>query len=164
MSKINISYKWDKQNVINLFEQSYKYQFNNSAKKWIGLFIIALTQFGVVAALKMGAFELLIFSTVLLVYWYYGKKYIARKRALNSFESSKFKNQDINLSVDKDAIEITTTNQQIPWSDIIEVMKLDKDIIIYTDSNIHYIPSDGFKSKDDFDRFLSLAKERLKVS
>jgi len=75
MSKINISYKWDKQNVINLFEQSYKYQFNNSAKKWIGLFIIALTQFGVVAALKMGAFELLIFSTVLLVYWYYGKKY-----------------------------------------------------------------------------------------
>ena len=53
MSKpIKISYIWNQENVENLFEASYKYQFNNSAKRFIGWFFIALLQYGIVIALK----------------------------------------------------------------------------------------------------------------
>ena len=161
MSKpIKISYIWNKENVDKLFDASYKYQFNNSGKRFIGWFFIALLQYGVVIALKKDAFAILLFSTIMLIYWYYGKKIIAQKRAEKSFETSEFKDKQIEMRIDKRGFTLITPHQeQWSWSDVQEVIVLGDDIMLYKHPNFHYIPAKGFESMEEKSRFKSLVKQ-----
>ena len=161
MSKpIKVSYIWNRENVESLFEASYKYQFNNSHKRYIGWFFIAVMQFGVVAALKKGAFELLLFSTIMVVYWYYGKKIIAKKRAEKSFETSEFKDKKIEMLIDEDGFTLLSPYQEKwSWDDVQEVIELNNDIMLYKYPNFHYIPEKGFESIEEKSRFKSLVRQ-----
>jgi len=161
MSKpIKISYIWNRANVEQLFEASYKYQFNNSAKRYIGWFFIALMQYGVVVAFKKEAFAILLFSTVVLFYWYYGKKWIAKRRANKSFEESPFKDKQIEMSIDKDGFTLLSNhNEKWSWDEVQEVIVLDDDIMLYRHPHFHYIPANGFESIEEKSRFKSLVKK-----
>ena len=161
MSKpIIINYIWNKANVDKLFDASYKYQFNHSHKRYIGWFFIAIMQFGVVAALKKGAFELLLFSTIVLIYWYYGKKLIAKKRAEESFETSEFKDSHIEMSINEEGFTLLSpTNEKWSWNKVQEVIVLGDDIMLYKHPHFHYIPANGFESIEEKSRFKSLVKK-----
>ena len=161
MSKpIKISYIWNRANVEQLFEASYKYQFNNSAKRYIGWFFIALMQYGVVVALKKEAFAILLFSTIVLFYWYYGKKWIAKRRANKSFENSPFKDKRIEMSIDKNGFTLLSNhNEKWSWDEVQEVIVLGDDIMLYKYPYFHYIPTNGFESLEEKSRFKSLVKK-----
>jgi len=162
---IKIRYVWDKENVKRLFEASYKYQFNHSAKRYIGWFFIALMQFGMVFALKKGAFELLLFSTIVLLYWYYGKKMIAEKRAKNSFETSSFRDKTIHMEVNDEGFTIKSQEGRTHWSwdEVDEVVALGDDIMLYKYPHFHYIPLNGFSSMEERSRFKKMARARHKI-
>ena len=161
MSKpIEVRYVWNKEHIEKLFDASYKYQFENSRKRFIGWFFIALMQYGIVVALKKEAFAILLFTTIVLFYWYYGKKWIAKRRAEKSFEQSEFKDKEIKLTVDKDGFElITPIEEHWDWSEVDEIISLEDDIMIYKYPNFHYIPSNGFQSIEEKSRFKSLVKK-----
>jgi len=172
MSKpIKISYIWNRENIDKLFEASYKYQFNNSAKRYIGWLFIAIMQFGVVFALKKGAFELLLFSTIMIIYWYYGKKIIAKRRAKRSFEESPFRDKKIEMSIGNDGFNLapfeskdSSQNTHWSWDEIDEIINLEDDIMIYKYPHFHYIPNNGFQSAKEKRKFKSLAKKyKIKV-
>ncbi len=166
MSKsIIINYIWNRENVERLFEASYKYQFNHSAKRYIGWLFIALLQFGVVAALKKGAFELLLFSTIVLIYWYYGKKEIAKRRAKKSFLNSSFRDKTIHIEVNDEGFMIKGQEgkTQWKWNDIDEVVSLGDDIMLCKYPYFHYIPSNGFSSLEDKSLFKSMARAHKKI-
>jgi len=166
MSKpIQISYIWNKENVEKLFDASYRYQFNHSAKRYIGWLFIALLQFGVVAALKKGSIAVLIFASIVLLYWYYGKKLIARRRARRSFEYSSFRDKTIHIEVDDKGFEIKSNEgrTQWRWDEVDEVISLGDDIMLYKYPNFHYIPSKGFISIEEKSHFKTLAKAHGKL-
>ncbi len=165
MSKpIAVSYIWNRENIEKLFEASYKYQFENSRKRYIGWFFIALMQYGIVVALKKEAFAILLFTTIVLFYWYYGKKWIAYRRAKKSFEASEFKDKEIKLTVDKNGFElITPIFEHWSWNEIDEVVSLGDDIMLYKCPNFHYIPASGFSSMEEKNRFKRLAKVKGKL-
>ena len=167
MSKlIKISYKYNRENIDKLFDSSYKYLFDHSRKRYVGWFFIALSQFGVVAALKKGAFGLLIFSTLVLIYWYYGKRLIAKKRAINSYEKSPFKNQDIKITASESGLDIDSSDTPTHWNwdEIDEVVSAGDDLLLHREPHFYYIPASGFSSLEEKSRFKSLAKKfgRLK--
>jgi len=165
MSKsIKISYIWNRENIDKLFDASYKYLFEHSSRKYIGWLFIAIAQFGVVALFKKGSFALLLFSTIVLIYWYYGKKLIAKKRAIKAFGESPFRDKKIEFLVDENGFTILShNNEKWKWDDIEEVIDLGDDILIYKNPNFHYIPSNGFKSIEDKSYFKSLAKKYGKL-
>ena len=165
MSKpIEVSYIWNKKNVEKLFKASYKYQFEHSRRRYIGWFFIALLQYGIVVALKKEVFVILFFSTIVLFYWYYGKKWIAQKRAKKSFEASEFKDKEIKLTVNEDGFELLTPiKEHWSWKEIDEVVSLGDDIMLYKYPNFHYIPSSGFTSLEEKSRFKSMAKKYGKL-
>jgi len=165
MSKpIKISYIWNKENVERLFNASYKYQFNHSHKRFIGWFFVALLQYGVVMALKKDAFAILLFSTMILAYWYYGKKIIARRRAEKSFENSEFKDKKIEMNIDDDGFTLFSPHhEQWSWDEVQEVIALDDDVMLYKHPNFHYIPLNGFQSIEEKSRFKSMAKKYQKI-
>jgi len=161
MSKpIKISYIWNRENVDSLFEASYKYQFEHSRKRYVGWFFIALLQYGIVVALKKEAFAILLFSTIILFYWYYGKKWIAKRRAEKSFEHSEFKDKKIEMLIDKDGYTLLSPHQEKwSWSEVQEVIVLGDDIMLHKYPNFHYIPEKGFESMEEKSRFKSLVKQ-----
>jgi len=166
MSKpIEIAYVWNRENLDKLFETSYRYQFEHSHKRYIGWFFIALMQFGVVAALKKGAIELLLFSTVVLIYWYYGKKWIAKRRAVASFEQSPFRDQPIKMEVDASGFVLHSPKaERWSWEDIHAIIPLGEDIMLYKSPNIHYIPASAFASIEEKSRFKAMAKAKGKLA
>lgn len=166
MSKpININYVWNKENVERLFNASYKYQFNHSAKRYIGWFFVALLQIAVVAALKKGAYELLLFSSIVLLYWYYGKKEIAKRRAKKSFMNSSFRDKTIHMEVSDEGFVIKNDEGKIQWSwdDIDEIVSLEDDIMLCKYPVFHYIPANGFSSLEEKSRFKSMARSHHKI-
>jgi len=161
MSKpIKISYIWNRKNVETLFEASYKYQFEHSRKRYVGWFFIALLQYGIVVAFKKEAFAILLFSTIILFYWYYGKRWITKRRAEKSFEHSEFKDKKIEMLIDKDGYTLLSPHQEKwSWSEVQEVIVLGDDIMLHKYPNFHYIPANGFESIEEKSRFKSLVKQ-----
>ncbi len=157
---IKIRYIWSRENVEKLFDSSYKYQFNNSGKRYFGWLLIALMQYGVVVALKKDAFAILLFSTIMLAYWYYGKRWIAKRRANKSFENSEFKDREIEMLIDESGFKILSPyKKNLKWSEVQEVVELGDDIMLYSHPNFHYIPANGFESIEEKSRFKSLVKK-----
>ena len=165
---IKVSYIWNKSNVDKLFDASYKYQFENSGKRFMGWFFIALLQYGIVIALKKDAFAILLFSTIILFYWYYGKKWITKKRADKSFKDSEFKDKKIEMTIGIDGFSLVPFGTETSdsknyeywsWDEVQEVIVLGDDIMLYKHPHFHYIPANGFESMEEKSRFKSLAKE-----
>jgi hypothetical protein len=114
----------------------------------------------VVVAIKKDAYAILLFSTIMLFYWYYGKKWIAKRRAKKSFEKSEFKNKRIEISIDKDGFTLLQPSQEKwSWNEIQKVIILGDDIMLYRHLHFHYIPNNGFKSLEEKSRFKSLVKQ-----
>jgi len=163
---IHIRYTWNRENVKKLFESSYKYQFEHSAKRYIGWLFVAILQFGVVAALKKGDFSLLLFSTIVLIYWYYGKKMIAKRRAESTFAKSSFQNKTILIDVSDEGFEIRGNEGCVKWKwdEIDDVIVLDNAIMLHKYPYFHYIPESGFHSIEDKSRFKKMAKAHQKMA
>jgi hypothetical protein len=158
-SSVDINFKWDKETILNSFEAIYNDEYKNSPRRLIGWILIGMAQFGVVAALKKDSFGLLIFSTIMLIYWFYGKKYIAKKRAIKSFEKDSLKDKDIALKATKEGIEID--NQFWKWEDMDTVEELEKGFLLIKEPKHYFIPSSGFKTFEDKSRFKSFFKSTL---
>ena len=158
-SSVNISFKWDKDTILNSFDAIYNDEYKNSPRRLVGWILIAMSQFGVVAALKKNSFGLLIFSTIMLIYWFYGKKYIAKKRALANFEKDPLKDKEISLQATKDGIEIE--NHFWKWGDMDTVDELEKGFLLIKEPKHYFIPLSGFKSFEDKSRFKSFFKTTL---
>ena len=155
MSKeIKLDFKWDKNIAKNSFEELYKYEFNHSAKKYIGWLFIALLQYGIVGALLKGKVSVLIFATIMLFYWYYGKKFIARNRFLKNLENKK----DISIIANKDGV-FFDNNHSWKWSEIESLEDVGSGILIVKYPNHYFIPQSAFKSYEDKNSFKTLFKK-----
>ncbi len=160
---ITIRYTYDRANALRLFENSYRYLFTHSYRRYIGWFFIALLQFGVVAALKQGRFGVMLFSSVTLMYWYVVKKAISKRRALSSYEHSPLKESTITLVADDEGIRISHNKGETfwHWEEIDDIVDAGEDVLIYKNPLFYYIPSTGFPSLEAKNAFKRLAKKHL---
>ncbi len=114
MSKtsFNIKLPWSEVLFLEGAKLAYDYDMRYSWRRYMGWFFIALTQFGVVGALRKGAIGLLLISTLLVIYWY-ALRWPMRKKMLKRFFRSQEKEQTITLTLSKSGI--CTDNECIPW-------------------------------------------------
>lgn len=161
--KITLRYRYDRTNALRLFESSYRYLFTRSYRRYVGWLFVALLQFGVVAALKQGRFGLMLFSSIVLVYWYGVKKLLAKRRALASYEHSPLKESLISLVVDEKGIRISHDKGETfwRWEEIDDIVYAGEDILIYKQPLFYYVPSTAFPSIGVKNAFKRLAKKAL---
>jgi len=155
-SPVIIKFRWNKDILLNSFNAIYDDEYKNSPRRLVGWLLIALSQYGVVAALKKNAFAILIFSTIMLIYWYYGKKLIAKKRALKNFEKDPLKDHEIVLKASENGLEID--NKLWRWDDIDSIDVLENGFLVILGSKHYFIPASGFQSFEDKSRFKSFFK------
>ncbi len=160
MSKnIEISYTWDKETYLKASKLAYDYELKKSNRKYIGWFFIALTQFGVVAAMKKGSIGLLLISTVLVVYWYYFRWSLRKKVIEKTFD--KLSNANEKYIVDINSENLSINKKDIAWSEITEVLALKDGIFIYLNQDSIFIPNSSFQSFEDRNEFLTILKKSV---
>jgi len=159
--EIEISYIWDEDNFRKMFDRSYEYEYKNSPRRYIGWLFIALAQFGVVLAFKRGVYGLLFLSTILLFYWYFLKKFLLKRRAFKEFRASKLKDKEIRVIADDDGL--CQDDRIVPWDRIKGAILLDKDILLYIEDRLYYIPASAYKSIEDRSYFIKLLKSKDKI-
>jgi len=155
---ITITYTWDRENFEKAFTHAYEHQFKHSARRYIGWLFIAMAQFGVVAALKGGSIGLLMLSTILVLYWYFIKKWLLHRRAVASFERSAFKDTQLMLHVTEEGIVQNGT--VVPWEEIQGVVPVGDAVLLYYKDKMFYIPERAFTSLEEKSRLKSLAKKK----
>lgn len=155
---IKISYQWDRENFQKAFKNSYTHQYKNSARRYVGWFFVALAQFGVVGALKGGSIGILMLSTILIFYWYVGKKWLIERRATKTFENSPLKDKTIKLEITHEGIK--QNDSFVSWEEIQGVVPVENDILLYYKNSAFYIPATAFESFDEKSSLKSLAKEK----
>lgn len=158
-SKLSISYKWDKNTYIQGSKSLYYDLLRNSPKRFIGWFFIGLSQFGLVAFYKKGAFGLLLISTVFLLYWYILRWPLRKLILLNAFNKSPLKDKMIQIELDDKYISIN--QNQIKWSDIQRVLLENVGFLLYYNDEFIFIPKNAFDNENEKE-FLKIIKKKLK--
>ncbi len=158
---IRLSYCWDQETFLKASKAAYKYEMKHSPKRFLGWIFIAMTQFGVVAALKKGVVGLLLISTILVVYWYFFRWNIRKKLLLKSFEKSSTKNHCYSMVADKEGIHSEAIT--ILWEHVNQVVALHEGFLIYSDASSLFIPTNAFADEEKKNDFAILAKQKAKA-
>ena len=156
---IRINYIWSKEVFVSASQATYEFELKHSPKRFLGWFFIALSQFGVVGALKKDAYGILLISTILVIYWYALRWPIRRWMIARTYEASSNKNHEFNMLASDDGIEVDKT--MIAWSEIREVISVESAFLLYYGSSFLYIPKSAFVSADEKDKFSHLAKNSV---
>jgi len=159
MKQINITLKWDKEKALNASKIFYDYDMRNSAKRYVGWFFVALTQFAIVGALKHDSYGLLFISTFLVGYWYYGRWYL-RKAMLQKYYA-KIPQQTLHFTLQEDGLH-SEDNTLIAWDNIFKAIKIEEGIIFHTTDTTLLFTRDAFASYEDMQHFLEIMKEKGK--
>jgi len=160
MSKsIDINYTWDRETFLEASKATYDFELRHSPKRFFGWFFIAMTQFGVVGALKKDAYALLIIATVLVIYWY-GLRWPLRRFMINkTFDSLEHKNHNYIIRADDKGLDIDGV--MLSWSTLTEVVSMPNGFLLFYSGSFLYIPKNAFNSVDAKDSFSHLAKEKV---
>ena len=157
MSKpVTFSYVWDQETAIKASELFYRYELKHSPKRFLGWFFIAMSQFGVVGALKHDAYGLLVLSTVFLVYWYYLRWIIRKRIALKHFRSSTAAGMTFKITVQKEGI--LQNDLLLSWDDIDTVVELEEGFLLYTKQGSLFFPREAFESSKIRQHFRTIVK------
>ena len=160
MSKsIKINYIWSKELFLEASKATYEFELRHSPKRFLGWFFIAMTQFGVVGALKKDAYGLLLISTFLVVYWYFFRWRIRKFIITKTYESSHEKDTQFSMLAKKNGLEVN--GSLLTWNDITEAVSLEDGFLLYYGETFLYIPKLAFVSIEEKDLFSHLAKDNV---
>ena len=155
--KIILEYRWDKETFLQASKAIYDFHMKHSPKRFLGWFFIALTQFGVVGALKKDVYGLLIVSTLLVVYWYALRWPLRKVMLLRSFDSSEIKDHLFHIKIDDRGVNIDEAT--LLWNDIQELIALCDGFLLYQGDAFLFFPKSAFHSQKDRETFISYVKE-----
>lgn len=158
---IKLQVEWDANKALKASKILYDYDLKHSSKRYIGWLFIALLQFGVVASFKHQDNLLLLISTFLVTYWYFGRWYLR-----SIFIKKYYKKQNLQktiLLIECDQNGITVQNKRIPWNEVVSVIDTKSILLFQIQDNILSIPYDAFANIDDLSNCTSLLKTKGKL-
>ncbi len=160
MSKdIEIEYLWSKELFLQASRATYEFELRHSPKRFLGWFFIAMTQFGVVGALKKDAYGLLLVSSVLVIYWYFFRWRIRKFIISKTYNKSTAKETHFSMQAKQDGINVNGT--LLRWQEITEAVSLQEGFLLYYGDTFLYIPKYAFKSVEQKDLFSHVAKDNV---
>jgi len=158
---ISIKFTWTKALAVKASKLYYDYDMRHSTKRYVGWLFIALTQFGIVGALKHDAYGILLISTFLVIYWYYVRWYLRKAMIIKYYDKSVHAGKKIEFILEGDGLH--HDDQHITWDEIVKVIKFDDGVLLQTQDNTLFFNKEAFSSYDEFQRFISLMKEKGKM-
>ena len=150
---------WDKATFLEGAKTAYDYDMHHTRRRYIGWFFIALTQFGVLAAVRHGSVGLLLVSTLLVLYWY-GLRWPIRKRMLGRyFARMPDAGRRLSLRVADEGLRID--KEWIGWDQFRRAILSPKGYLLEMEETFLYIPRRVFDSAKTRNAFVGMLKEKI---
>jgi hypothetical protein len=156
--KIYLEYLWDRETFLQASKAIYDFHMRHSPKRFLGWFFIALTQFGVVGALKKDVYGLLIVSTLLVIYWYALRWPMRRSILLRGFMHSEIKDHKFRIEIDEESLKID--GSVIEWREVLELISLCDGYLLYKGDTFLFLPKKAFVSAKDREAFVEIVKSK----
>ncbi|SFV57046.1 hypothetical protein MNB_SM-7-475 [hydrothermal vent metagenome] len=162
MSKsITLTIEWNKERALQASKALYDYEMKHSPKRYIGWLFIAFMQFGIVALFKQQNPLLLLLSSLLVAYWYYGRWYLRCFFLKRYYTKQNFQKSVITISCDESSLDIA--DKILQWDDILQAIDTKAALLLQTKEEIFYIPFDAFENLDDLSSCMQLLKSKGKL-
>jgi len=138
---------------------AYDYEMKHSWRRYVGWLFIAMTQFGVVGAVRYGENGLLLISTILVVYWYF-LRWPLRKVALRRF-FRKLSKGGSNMALELRDEGICIDEVCMPWSSFRRVVASSIGYLLDMGETFLYLPRSIFPDSESRNRFVGVLKDRI---
>lgn len=153
---VTLSYRWDAKTCMTAAEAAYRHRLRHSPVRFAGWLFIALTQFGVVAALKQGSVALLLLGTLLTLYWYV-LRWPLRRAALRR-KCAKRGEDAVTLKAD--AAGLHTGDALVAWDAVNSVIAMTPGFLVNLERDYLFFPRPAFGDAGTAAAFAELARTR----
>ncbi len=156
---MQIELKWDEKRFLEGAKLAYDYDMRQTWRRYVGWLFIAMTQFGVVGAIRHGSVGLLLISTLLVLYWYF-LRWPLRKRVLRRFfKRSAVAGKRLRLMLEEKGLCVD--DQCIPWDRFTRVIATETGYLLDMGDGFFYLPRSIFASAKMRNDFVATLKERV---
>ncbi|BBG65281.1 hypothetical protein NNO_0578 [Hydrogenimonas sp.] len=156
---LKLTLKWDEESFMEGAKLAYDYEMKESWRRYVGWFFIALTQFGVVGAVRYGAIGLLLVSTLLVTYWYF-LRWPLRRSALRRF-FKKLPNAGREITLEVESGGLCVDEVCVPWSSFRRVIASSKGYLLDMGDAFLYLPREIFPDSESRNSFVAVLKEKI---
>lgn len=159
--EISLRIAWGLEQALEASKRLYEYEMMHSAKRYIGWFFVALLQFGIVLLLHRGQIWLLLFSSLAVLYWYFGRWHLRSFFLRRYYQKQNLYPRTITLKC-SDA-HLILESKQLSWEAIEYAIDIKGAIVLQIEGKLLYIPYGAFSCVEDIDYCLLLLKEHHKL-
>ncbi|WP_353663136.1 YcxB family protein [Hydrogenimonas sp. SS33] len=151
---------WDEATFLEGAKIAYDYDMRHTWRRYAGWFFIALTQFGVVDALRHKAIGLLLVSTLLVIYWY-GLRWPMRRRMLRRFfRAHPDAGKTLEISLLKEGVCVK--EGCIPWERFSRALLSPKGYLLQMEADAFiYLPRRIFPDSETRNAFVAEIREKI---
>lgn len=157
---LTLEVTWDEATFLEGAKTAYDYDMRHTWRRYMGWFFIALTQFGVVAAVRHGSVGLLLVSTLLVLYWY-GLRWPLRKRMLKRF-FARMPDAGKRLRLDVGEEGICVDDRCVEWNRIGRAILSDSGYLLEMGDAFLYIPRRSFRNAESRNEFVGTLKQKVR--
>ena len=158
---VQLHMEWSVDRAIQASKALYEYEMRHSAKRYIGWLFIAFMQFGIVALYKHQNPTLLLISSFLVAYWYYGRWYLRRSLIEKFYKKQGLKKTQITVTCSDTHLQVG--NKRLSWEDILHAIDTKSALLLQTKEDTLYFPYDAFDDLDDLSKCTQLLKMKGKL-
>ncbi len=157
--ELRLELPWDEATFLEGAKLAYDYDMRHSWRRYLGWFFIALTQFGVVAALRQRTVGLLLISTLLVIYWY-GLRWPMRRWMLKRFFAREERAQKLQVVLSEDGICLDEAC--LPWEGFRRAILAPNGALLEMGGGTYlYFPRRFFPDDESRSRFAKTLKKRI---
>ena len=150
---------WDEATFLEGAKLAYDYDMGRGWRRYAGWFFIALTQFGVVAALQRGTVGLLLISTLLAIYWY-GLRWPMRHRMLRRFFAREERAQRLEVTINDQGVCLD--DSCLPWEGFARALLTPRGSLLEMGGGTFlYFPKRIFPDDESRNRFAEIVREHI---
>ena len=154
---VHLEFQWSEAVYVTAGQIAYKYKMTYSWKKYVGYFFIGLMIYGGLIAVGEKEYAILYLGTILSLYWFFIKGFLATGRLKNSFKKEGIHQLKMVFDITKGGININ--GNMIPWSHISLVILHPKGFLLERPEGYPYLPATAFEKDKDVEFFFDLIEK-----
>lgn len=158
---IELDYRWDKEEFLKASHANFRRRRRTIASRAFGLLIIFMIASSLLFVFEQGFDASYFIILFLAIYWFLLRWPLQSFFLARQFEKHAEKDTDIHWVISDEGFKGGSAGSQgeFAWDAVTGIERSQDGFLIYRYPIFHWLPMSAFQSRDDIDRFESVAKQ-----